>query len=227
VATTQSATSVTTNSATLNASVNPGGAISDVTFEYGLTTNYTGTISGGTLSAGNTPVSASGGLTNLLASTTYHYRVVATNSAGAGQGSDLTFTTATPTVTSTPFEDWQTTYFGSTTNANAAFDADPDGDGANNLMEYAFGSNPTLGGSVIVPEVGTSGNYLTITVPRNSNATDISYLVQGGTDLLSWATLSTLSATNPAPAGSTVTYTNGTGIDAFPAQFLRVKITKP
>jgi hypothetical protein len=141
-------------------------------------------------------------------------------------GNDVVFTpTGGPSLT--PFETWQTNYFGATNNPNAAYDADPDGDGANNLLEYAFGSIPTSGSSVFLPETGTSGNFLTITVPRNSNATDISYLVQGSTNLDAWATVSTLSATNPAPAGSTVTYTNATGFDVFPAQFLRVKITQP
>jgi hypothetical protein len=128
---------------------------------------------------------------------------------------------------STPFQSWQTLNFGSTTNANAAYDQDPDGDGANNLLEYAFGSAPTNGGSVALPQTGTSGNFLTITVPRNSNATDISYVVQGSSNLLDWATNVVLTATNPAPAGSTVTYTNGAAISAQPQQFLRVKVTQP
>jgi hypothetical protein len=100
-------------------------------------------------------------------------------------------------------------------------------DGVNNLLEYAFESVPTSASSVNLPQSGMSWNFLTITVPRNSNATDVSYLVQGSTNLDAWATVSTLSATSPAPAGSTVTYTNATGFDAFPAQFLRVKVTQP
>jgi autotransporter-associated beta strand protein len=143
-------------------------------------------------------------------------------------GNDVVLTIS-GSVGLTPFQTWQTNYFGpgGTSDPRAAFGADPDGDGANNLLEYAFGSVPTSGSSLILPESGTSGSFLTITVPRNVDATDITYLVQGGTDLLTWATLDTLTATSPAPGGTTVTYTNATAFDAVPAQFLRVKVTQP
>ena len=127
----------------------------------------------------------------------------------------------------TPFQAWQTANFGSTTNANAAFGADPDADGLANLQEYAFGSNPNNGGSVVRPEVGNAGGYLTIAVPRSTNATDVTYVVESGGDLLTWSPLTNLSAVNPAPAGSTVTVTNVVPMSSAPAGFLRVKISLP
>jgi hypothetical protein len=48
--------------------------------------------------------------------------------------------------TATPIETWRVEYFERTDNAGSAADlADPDNDGKNNLLEYAFGSLPTLG----------------------------------------------------------------------------------
>jgi hypothetical protein len=105
VATTNAAISVSTDSATLNGMVNPNGAATTVTFEYGTTTGY-----GSTATASQSPISGttsqavSKGLTGLSPGITYHYRVKATNPAGTTHGSDMTFTTilaTAPTVTTT------------------------------------------------------------------------------------------------------------------------------
>ena len=44
------------------------------------------------------------------------------------------------------FADWQIAHFGSTNAPNAAPDADPDNDGANNLLEYLTGTDAMTGG---------------------------------------------------------------------------------
>jgi len=95
-ATTQAASSVLFSQATLNGSVTPNDATTTVTFEYGLTTSYGSTIAAtpGTLAAGTTASAVSANLTGLTAGTTYHYRVVATSSAGTSYGADRTFTTS-------------------------------------------------------------------------------------------------------------------------------------
>lgn len=92
--TSSAATSVTSNAATLNGSVNANGVSTSVTFEYGPTTSY-----GSTITAAQSPVTGSIGtpvsaaLTGLNPSTTYHFRVKGTNTGGTSNGSDLTFTT--------------------------------------------------------------------------------------------------------------------------------------
>ena len=84
--------------ATLNGTVSSNGATTTVTFECGLSVAYGSsvTVAQSPLPAGaaGTAVSAAIGAFNFSCNTLYHYRVVATNSAGPTNGSDATFTTA-------------------------------------------------------------------------------------------------------------------------------------
>ena len=101
----QSAANILQNSATLNATVNPNGGASTANFEYGTTTNYGNTTTTGSLGSGFTGTGFSRNLTGLQANTTYHFRVLATNTAGTTDGSDMTFATtaaAIPTATTLP-----------------------------------------------------------------------------------------------------------------------------
>jgi hypothetical protein len=92
VVTTGSATSVTSSSATLNGSLDPHGLTTTVSFQYGTTTSYGQTTSMQS-QTGNTYRNIAASITSLTTHTTYHFRIVATNSAGTRLGSDRTFTT--------------------------------------------------------------------------------------------------------------------------------------
>src|SRR4029077_16341182 len=98
---TSPATNVTSSSATLNGSVDPHGLTTNVHFQYGTTTSYglTTAIQDKTGDTYQNVVATIGGLT---ASTTYHFRIVATSSAGTRYGADQTFTTLSPPVV--PFD---------------------------------------------------------------------------------------------------------------------------
>jgi Ca2+-binding RTX toxin-like protein len=94
VVTTNAATGMTKQSATMQGSVNPKGLATTYHFEWGTTTAYgksTPTVSAG---SGQTSLSVSAGVTKLKPHTTYHYRLVATSSAGTSAGADVTFTTS-------------------------------------------------------------------------------------------------------------------------------------
>jgi hypothetical protein len=90
------ATNVASFSATLNGSLNPRGSTTTVYFQYGTTTSY-GSNTPMQTQTGNTVRAISANISSLLASTTYHFRVVASNSAGTSLGSDRTFTTLSAT----------------------------------------------------------------------------------------------------------------------------------
>jgi phosphodiesterase/alkaline phosphatase D-like protein len=102
--TTQAATGMTATGATLNAVVNANFLSTDVTFEYGTTTDY-----GSSITANQSPIPGLGNIAvsdyipgykpvsvaiaGLNPGTLYHFRVKAVNSLGSNYGSDLTFKT--------------------------------------------------------------------------------------------------------------------------------------
>jgi hypothetical protein len=91
---TLSASNVDVSSATLNGTVNANNNTATVTFEYGLTTAYGSTVNATPATVNGTTVTAvSANLSSLLLTSTYHYRVVATNIGGTSYGADMTFTT--------------------------------------------------------------------------------------------------------------------------------------
>ena len=110
--TTQAATSVTSTSTVLNGTITDRGNENATVrgFVYGLTTAYGATTTENG-SYGTGAFTASVG--SLSCNTLYHFRSYATNSAGAGYGSDTEFTTGTcsPSITSftVPSSDTDTT----------------------------------------------------------------------------------------------------------------------
>ena len=81
---------------------------------------------------------------------------------------------------------------------DAVLTADPDHDGISNLMEYAMGLNPTVadvsGLPVVVSKSYSGTIYLSMTFNRSSLATDLTYIVQGSSDLVNWTNLGTSTA---------------------------------
>ncbi len=96
VVTTKTATNVTSSTATLNGSVNPNGATTTVHFEYGLTTGY-GSSTAAHSYSGYTTQNVSANISGLSPNTTYHFRLVGSNSGGTRYGGDRTLTTFSPT----------------------------------------------------------------------------------------------------------------------------------
>lgn len=95
VVNTAAATGITATSATLNGTVNPKGLSTSYTFDGGLDTSYGNQQPSpqANVGSGTSPVSQTTTITGLDPSTTYHYRIEATNSQGTTYGSDVTFTT--------------------------------------------------------------------------------------------------------------------------------------
>ncbi len=92
--------------------------------------------------------------------------------------------------------------------ANAAGNADPDGDGMDNNAELAFGTDPTNGASRAATLATGTGTIKLVYLQRNSGVT---YTVKSFTDLStpfdSGGTPVTPTATDPQPAGIRAGYT--------------------
>jgi hypothetical protein len=86
--------SVTAGGAVVAGTVDPKGAATTYQVEYGTTDAYGLTTPVQDAGVGTDPVAVSVPLTGLTASTTYHYRLVATNASGTTRGADRTLRTA-------------------------------------------------------------------------------------------------------------------------------------
>ncbi|HEX4930151.1 MAG TPA: hypothetical protein VFV62_05515, partial [Gaiellaceae bacterium] len=91
---TGSATSIGVTSAKLNGAVTPNGQATTWYFEYGTSTSYGSKTAARSAGSGTRAVNVSSSLTRLRTTTTYHYRLVATNSSGTTFGGDRSFSTA-------------------------------------------------------------------------------------------------------------------------------------
>ncbi|HZQ46487.1 MAG TPA: hypothetical protein VFC07_05715, partial [Verrucomicrobiae bacterium] len=92
--TTLAAVNVSSTNASLNATINPDGAITEYFFQWGTTTNYGHSTPIATLTSSlysDQAVEAAVG--GLPPATTVHFQAVAVNSAGIGFGNDATFVT--------------------------------------------------------------------------------------------------------------------------------------
>jgi len=201
---TMPATGVTSNSATLNGTVNANIMSTTVTFEYGLTTAYGSTVPGVPATVtGNTVTPVSANLTGLLPGNTYHYRVRGVNSNGTTNGLDMTFTTpsALPAVT--------TTAATNVSNTSATVNGTVDAGGASTTVTFEYGLTTAYGTTVPGVPGTVTGNGAT---PVSANITGLTvnttyhYRVNGvnsvGTSNGGDMTFFTTNCPMPSPAGA-------------------------
>jgi outer membrane protein assembly factor BamB len=148
---TNAATSIASFSVTLNGSLDPHGLTTNVYFQYGLTTDYGSTTSIQS-HTGNTYVNISANISGLTASTTYHFRIVATNSAGTRFGDDRTFimlsTTGSPVVITSPAT--------SITSFSAKLNGSLDPHGLDTNVYFQYGTTTSYG--LATPVQSKTGN---------------------------------------------------------------------
>ncbi len=93
VTSTRAASTVGRNEATLEGTVDPAGAESTYYFEYGPSRSYGSKTESTGVGSGTANVEVGRAVAGLEAGTTYHFRIVATNSHGTVHGADRTFAT--------------------------------------------------------------------------------------------------------------------------------------
>ncbi len=154
-AVTNDATAINLTGGTLNGTVNPNGAVTAVTFEYGLTTSYGSTVTAVPPSlTGNTDQPVSAVVSGLPQNTLIHYRVVAVNSGGPTNGNDMTFTTGgPPTVVTNPATNITTT--------SAQLNGTVTANNVATTVTFEWGLNTSYGN--VVPAVPITVNGITPT----------------------------------------------------------------
>ncbi len=122
------------------------------------------------------------GSASLVPGTLYHWRIRAADNRGAWSAWQATprtfqYQAAPPGE----FEEWGSEYFTPAEQNNPAIsgpNADPDGDGVGNLLEFAFNTVPTAGASSSRPAVSIAGDRLRISYRQykdGSGTTGIDY----------------------------------------------------
>jgi hypothetical protein len=163
------ATSIASFSATLNGSVDPHGLTTTVYFQYGTTTSYGSTTASQTKS-GNTYQSVITNVNGLSASTTYHFRIVATNSSGTRYGSDRTFTT----LSATGFPVVITNPATNATSSSATLHGSLDPHGLTTTVYFEYGTTTSYGHTT--PTQSQTGNtYRNISANISGLATHTTY----------------------------------------------------
>lgn len=97
-----------TETATLQATIDPGGDPTTYHFEYGTTTAYGQSTAEGSLPASFDPSYVKAQISGLMPGTTYHFRVVAENSIDRVEAPDRTFTTSEVVAGNCPNEAFRT-----------------------------------------------------------------------------------------------------------------------
>ncbi len=132
----------------------------------------------------------------------------------------------------TPVNQWRQDHFGANA-GNAAIAgnlADPDGDGLNNLLEYALGTDPLSGnaaGYTIDQETLNGSTYLRLTVAKNPNATDVTYGAEVTGDLTTPGSWSSSPVVVEANTTTTLRVRDSVAIGAASSRFIRLRVSVP
>ncbi|WP_395737483.1 cadherin-like beta sandwich domain-containing protein [Prosthecobacter sp.] len=169
VVTTNAATSVDKTIGTLNGLVSPNSLATTAYFEYGATTSYGTQTSVQTPGSGSTSVALTQALTGLQANTTYHFRIVATNSGGTAVGSDLTFTT----LPDPPLA--FTTAANSLTNNSATLTGTVNPNTRATTIYFEFGTDTLYGNSTAPQNIASGSSNVNVIAPISGLALNTTY----------------------------------------------------
>ncbi len=174
-----SPSNIAQTSATLNGTVNPNGLSTTVQFEYGTTVSY-----GNQIPASQSPLIGSSGvavstvISGLSPNTTYHFRVVATNSAGTTFGSDQTFTTTS--AGTAPSVNTNTATNVSSTSATLNGTVNPNG--LSTTVQFEYGTTVSYGNQIPAsqsPVTGSSAVPVSAAISGLSTNTSYHFRVVG------------------------------------------------
>lgn len=151
----------------------------------------------------------------------------------SGLASTFANANATVTLHDQPIDAWRFSHFNAAELGNPAISgdlADGDRDGIPNVVEYALNLDPKAVDVNALPTAYVNaGGFPTLTYTATASATDINYIVEISTDLVTW---------NSGPAyiggsqfveggaSTTVTVSSPNTLTAQPRQFMRLRVTR-
>lgn len=173
---TNAATDILETSATLNATINPNGSSTTYNFELGTTTSYGTTLSNGSVLTGSADIDVNFNVTDLTPSTTYHYRIVATNNGGTSYGEDQTFTT---TVSSQQEPTVITSAATNITSSSATLNGSVNPNGLNTTYSFEYGLTTSYGSTISAGTelTGTTNQSVTANVSGLTANTNYHYRI--------------------------------------------------
>lgn len=149
---------ISSSAATLNASVDAAGNDTTAYFQWGTSTAYGSQIPvpAQDLGSGTSSVPFSETLSALSPNTTYHYRVVASNSAGTVNGQDASFTTGplAPTATTLPAS--------SVTLRTAQLNGTVNPGGGSTTYYFQYGTSTSYGSTTPVSNAGSGTSDVSV-----------------------------------------------------------------
>jgi hypothetical protein len=210
---TGAANQITFASAQLTGDVNAGGTSTSYYFEYGTTTAYGLQTSSASAGSGTTSVSVDQSVTGFKASTLYHYRLVAVNSAGTVTGSDETFTTArvpTPSVS--------TGSAASINSSSARLTGTVNPNGADTTYYFEYGTTAAYGSRTSTSAAGPGTSSVSVSAVVNGLKASAGYhyrlvaVSSGGTVTGSDRSFSTAKTPHPSVVTGSVTQVATTSV---------------
>jgi hypothetical protein len=154
-ATTGPVTSTAPTTATVSGSINPQGTATTWYVEYGTSTTYTAKTSPVSAGSGTSSTSVSASLASLKPGTTYHYRVVATSTAGTGHGADGILTTSSVPVAITGSVT-------SVTPTSATLNGTVDPSGRPTTWYFEYGTSTGYGTKTPVKDAGSGSGAISV-----------------------------------------------------------------
>lgn len=145
---------ITTNSVTLNATVNPGGRSTTVWFKWGTTTSYGNLTTVTSVGSGAASSNFSDVIAGFSFNTPYHCQVVASNSLGQVTGRDVTFLVGAPLAVTGP-----ATFI---TGTNAWINGRVTPNSLPTSAWFEWGTNVSYGSTVQLGDVGNVGSALSV-----------------------------------------------------------------
>ena len=197
-ATTQAATAIADDGATLNGAVNPGGEATAYTFEYGPNLGFGNITAIEVTGAGGSPVPVTATLSGLLPNTTYFYRLVATNGTATSTGVVFAFTTSGPAAPPSV-----TTGVASAIGAyTATLSGTVNPNGRQTAFTVEYGPTNTFGHITAVDNAGSAGVVQPVTLPATGLSPTTLYfyrLVATNTDGTTWGPTLTFTTAEDQP----------------------------